>query len=69
MKDPVFAVGPLKVKEFNHPVRVVTLQWTESVEDGDRLVERAVATPEQFDAAVTEYVAAINSAYRPEDSL
>jgi hypothetical protein len=63
--DLLLGVRDLQVRQFNTPCRIITVSWIEAVEDGDRLIDRAVSTPAEFDSVMVEYLAALNKAYRP----
>lgn len=65
MKQPILRVSDIKVMKFSKPAEITTVQWVESLEDGDRFIERAVSNREQFDQVMAEYLKALEEAYRP----
>lgn len=63
--DLILGVSDLRVRHFNTPCRIITISWIEAIEDGDRLIDRAVSTPAEFDSVMQEFLMALNKAYRP----
>ena len=61
----ILSVHGLQIEQYAQPCSITTICWVESIEDGDRFIERAVTTAEQFDAVMVEYLSALKSAYRP----